>query len=195
MNVKRLLSFLTLVGVTALAVGVYAAIDRAAPAESARAVQSEGQQAAVTPAIRAVVRNMQGRPLAANADTRIRHLFTPADRHLPSFFAAPTKDGGACVVTSATVLSACLMGGSSLAGTITIADDSEGDALPPFVYGLVRPDVRSVSVSIGSGSYEAALTNGFYVFELPSPAARVDDVGTVVFTLSSGQEVRRGVGD
>lgn len=196
MKIKRVGPLLLTVGAMAVGIGIYAAVDRAEPSE-AGSLQAADQAAAVTPAVRDAVQSAEGGPLplAPGASDAIRHLFTPSDPGLPALFTVPTADGGECIVSSVGVIASCLPRASSLPGTITAADDSEGDDLPPFVYGLVRPSVRGVSVSVGGSRYQAALGGGFYMFQLPSPDNRVDDLEAVVFTLGNGREVVRHVRD
>ena len=176
MNRRRLLSLLVLAGLFTVAAAIYLTDDAKSgvPAEI-REVVAESTGA-------------PGSPLAENAEAGIRPLANPDDSDLPEFFAVPAADGGECIATSDGVLGSCQVEG--LVGTVTIRDDMSTDAVPPFVYGLVRPSVRTVSVDVGRAVLGATLTDGFYVLKLPSPGSQV---AAVTFELANGDEVTRRV--
>jgi hypothetical protein len=81
-----------------------------------------------------------------------------------------------------------------LPGTVTIRDDSTGDGVPPFVYGLVRPNVVAVSVSVrGAAQPPTTLKDGFCLLRLQSAQSRVEDVDRVSSTLKGGRTIVRDV--
>lgn len=196
MTRNRIIS--TVVGTTALAIGIaaFAAVSGTDESQAAKLAPAT-QQAAVSNSIRDAVKDsidVPGSLLAPGAADAVQHLFTPADRDLPAFFTIPTKVGGKCIVTSSTVISSCLGArGSRQPGTVTIADDSAADTRPPFVYGLILPTVKSVEVLLGTETKVADLGGGFYVLELDSSAATVDTVESVTFVLANGERVTRNV--
>jgi hypothetical protein len=187
---------LVMAGIVALGVMAYAGFARVGTSE-ASGLEAADYRAAVTSAAREVVKGVEGGSfgIARGASAQIRHLHTPADAGLPALFSVPTEDGGECIVSSVGVIASCLSGSSDLPGTITAADDSEGDNRPPFVYGLVRPNVREVAVSINGTRHVAGLGVGFYLFQLASADNRVDDLKAVTFSLVDGREVTRVVRD
>lgn len=130
-------------------------------------------------------------PLVASAGHQLEHLLTPADASLPSFFAAPTTDGGRCVATSDLVIASCLTARSRYPGTITVRDNSEADSDPPFVYGLVRPSVEAIILSVAGSRYTTEPANGLYVFLLTDAAITVSDVASVTYVLRGGATVER----
>ena len=130
-------------------------------------------------------------PLVASAGHQLEHLLTPADASLPSFFAAPTTDGGRCVATSDLVIASCLTTRSRYPGTITVRDNSEADSEPPFVYGLVRPSVETIILSVAGSRYTTEPANSLYVFPLTDAALTVSDVTSVTYVLRGGATVER----
>jgi hypothetical protein len=72
---------------------------------------------------------------------------------------------------------------------VTVRDDSSGDDVPPFVFGLARPSVVSVSVSVGGVKQNAMLTDGFYLPKLGSANQGVEAVQNASFVLRGGKTV------
>lgn len=183
---SRLTWWLVGVVLVGAAFAVYAAVDSA---------EASDQRSVVTSDIRAIVADSvgaPGSPIAPGAENSISHLYTPADPSLPGFFTVPTKDGERCIVTSDAVFGSCLQ--RDLPGTVTVRDDSTGDGVPPFVYGLVRPNVVAVSVSVKEvAEPPTTLKDGFYLLKLQSADSRVDDVDRVSFTLKNGRTIVRDV--
>jgi hypothetical protein len=185
MAIKRHLVYASTLAITVA--GVAIALNRPS-ASAAHPVEPALVQAKATAAAKEVVRSAEPRvPLANSAASDLTPLFTPADP-LPAFFSAPLADGGQCVVTSVGVLASCLPLASPVPGTITIADDSEVDDRPPFVYGVVRPSVKAVQIVIRGQRIAAPLMNGFYVLQLGSATDTTEAVDGVAFAIGNGKK-------
>jgi hypothetical protein len=188
---RRLFSILALGAAVATGITVYAAIsDASAPTAAPRSTVTPPPPSIPPEARRAVelASGVPGSPVTPDAVQFISHIYTPANRQLPSFFGVPTRDGGACLVTSTGVVAGCSRGvlNRHSPGTLTIADDSEADMKPPFVYGQAAGLVVGVDVEIGGKQYPAAVRNRFYLLELPSLALSNEDVTAVTFRLADG---------